>query len=228
MLVWGIAAPTHTDNLHVEIGGQNTLLKPFPQVSAALSSSFPLKTLERACGASFLTNLTLSEFPLSLYLNHLTHCALPVSSASRQAVLPFHVFFLAQPLGLAVCSTSFKAKVRYHFFRDIFLVLWFTAGPLCVCAPLEAHSELNFANSRRVKMGPIIFIVCVPRCSVVAAPPDFSAHGLSQVKILEWAAISSSRGSFPTQELNLRPLHWQADSSPLSHLENPSYSPLYL
>ena len=133
MLGWGIPAPIHTDNLHVEIGGQNTLLKPFPQASAALSSSFPLKTLERACGASFLTNLTLSEFPLSLYLNHLTHCALPVSWASGQAVLPFHVFFLAQPLGLAVCSTSFKAKVRYHLFRDILLVPWFTAGPLCVC-----------------------------------------------------------------------------------------------
>ena len=27
------------------------------------------------------------------------------------------------------------------------------------------------------------------------SPPDFSVHGISQARILEWVAISSSRGS---------------------------------
>ena len=45
-------------------------------------------------------------------------------------------------------------------------------------------------------------------------PPGPSVHGILQVRILQWAAISSSRGIFLTQGLNLGLLHWQADSLP--------------
>ena len=48
--------------------------------------------------------------------------------------------------------------------------------------------------------------------------------GIFQARILEWAAVSYSRGIFPTQGLNLRLLHllhWQADSLPMSHLGKP-------
>ena len=51
-----------------------------------------------------------------------------------------------------------------------------------------------------------------------------SVHEIFQAKILEWVAISFSRGIFPTQGLSLcllHLLHWQADSLPLSHLGNP-------
>ena len=43
--------------------------------------------------------------------------------------------------------------------------------------------------------------------------------------ILEWVAISSSRGSFPPRDwTHLLPLqHWQAESSPLHHLKSPIY-----
>ena len=54
------------------------------------------------------------------------------------------------------------------------------------------------------------------------SPPGSSVHGISQAAILEWVAISFSRGVFPTQGLNLYLLHWQADSLPLSHLRSPS------
>ena len=40
-------------------------------------------------------------------------------------------------------------------------------------------------------------------------PPDFSVHGISQARILEWVAISSARGS------SFYPLHWQVNSLPL-------------
>ena len=36
--------------------------------------------------------------------------------------------------------------------------------------------------------------------------------------ILEWVVIPSSRGIFLTRRWNLRLLHWQADTLPLSHL----------
>ena len=46
------------------------------------------------------------------------------------------------------------------------------------------------------------------------SPPGSSVHEIFQARILEWVAISSSQGIFPTQGLNpllLCPLHWQAD-----------------
>ena len=55
------------------------------------------------------------------------------------------------------------------------------------------------------------------------SPPGCSVHRLLQARILEWVAISFSRGIFLTQGLNLCLLSWQADSLLLSHqgsLEN--------
>ena len=46
-----------------------------------------------------------------------------------------------------------------------------------------------------------------------------SVHGILQTRILEWVAMASSRGIFPTQGLNLYLLyllHWQTGSSPLA------------
>ena len=53
------------------------------------------------------------------------------------------------------------------------------------------------------------------------SPPGSPVHGILQAKILEWAAIPFSRRSNPCL---LGPLHWQADSLPLNHLENPKYA----
>ena len=49
------------------------------------------------------------------------------------------------------------------------------------------------------------------------APLSF-IHRISQARILEWVAISFSRGIFPTQGSNSRLLRWQVDSLPLKHL----------
>ena len=63
---------------------------------------------------------------------------------------------------------------------------------------------------------------CVTLCSPMDwSLPGFSAHGISQARILEFDAISWLQGIFPTQRsdphlLNL--LHLQADSLPLCHL----------
>ena len=59
---------------------------------------------------------------------------------------------------------------------------------------------------------------CQTRCDPMdCSPPGFSVHRISQVRILEWTAISFSRGSSrPRDQAHL--LHWQVDSSELSHL----------
>ena len=60
-------------------------------------------------------------------------------------------------------------------------------------------------------------------CPTLCNPMDFSlpgssAHGIFQARIVDWVAVSFSRGIFLTQGLNphlLCPLNWQAGSLPL-------------
>ena len=71
--------------------------------------------------------------------------------------------------------------------------------------------------------------MCMLSCLVVwnsswsmdCSPPRSSVHGISQARILEWVAISFSKGIFLTQRSNPRLLHWQLGSLPLSHLGSP-------
>ena len=61
-------------------------------------------------------------------------------------------------------------------------------------------------------------------CLTLCNPMDcslsgFSVHGILQARILEWVAMPSLQGIFPTQRLNLHLfclLHWQAGSLPLA------------
>ena len=50
------------------------------------------------------------------------------------------------------------------------------------------------------------------------SPPASSVHGISQARILEWVAISSSRGSCQPRDQTLVSclLHWQVGSLPLA------------
>ena len=60
---------------------------------------------------------------------------------------------------------------------------------------------------------------CVTFCDPIdCSPPGSSVHGISQARVLEWIAISYSKG------LNPHLLHWQVDSLPLHHLGSPMYT----
>ena len=57
------------------------------------------------------------------------------------------------------------------------------------------------------------------------SPPDSSVHGISQVRILEWVAISFSRGSSQPRghsRVSKSPT-WLMDSLPLCHLASPQH-----
>ena len=44
---------------------------------------------------------------------------------------------------------------------------------------------------------------CPTLCDLIdCSPPDSPVHGILQAWILEWVAMPSSRGSFPTQDSN--------------------------
>ena len=51
------------------------------------------------------------------------------------------------------------------------------------------------------------------------SPPDSSVHGILQARILEWVAMTASRGSSRPRDRTcylLGLVHWQAGSSPLA------------
>ena len=59
---------------------------------------------------------------------------------------------------------------------------------------------------------------CPTLCNLMdCSPPGSSVHGISQARMLEWVAISFSRGPSQTRESNLCLLHWQVDSFLLSY-----------
>ena len=55
----------------------------------------------------------------------------------------------------------------------------------------------------------------------IAHQAPLSVHGILQARILAWVAIPFLKGIFPTQGLNLHPLHWQANSLPQATWEVP-------
>ena len=63
-------------------------------------------------------------------------------------------------------------------------------------------------------------------CPVVSSPSGSSVHGVSQARILEWVAISFSKGSSPPKKpgietASLNSPAFQADSLLLNQLRNP-------
>ena len=64
--------------------------------------------------------------------------------------------------------------------------------------------------------------------SIDCSPPGSYVHGIIPARTLEWVAISSSGGIFPTQGSNLHLLHWQSDYLyHSSHLGSPNIYNIY-
>ena len=63
---------------------------------------------------------------------------------------------------------------------------------------------------------------CPTLCdSMDCSPPGSSIHEILQAKILEWVAISFSKGSSQARDQKPVSPAWQTDSSPVSHLGSP-------
>ena len=65
---------------------------------------------------------------------------------------------------------------------------------------------------------------CPTLCDLIdCCPPGSSVHGILQARIMEWVAISSSRGTQGSNLHLLCLLQWEADSLPLA----PPWKPLF-
>ena len=81
---------------------------------------------------------------------------------------------------------------------------------------LQDLLELTPPPQKKVASG-VSISLCDP---MACSPPGSSVHGISQVRILEWDAISFSR-DLPNLRIEPMSPAWQVDSSPLSHLGSP-------
>ena len=93
----------------------------------------------------------------------------------------------------------------------------------CVCSQKE-NFKLYKVKICKIKVKTVKVKLCPTLCDPVDCSPLVSSvHGIFLARILEWVAMSSSRGTFLTQELNpylLHLLHWQVNSLPLCHLQS--------
>ena len=90
---------------------------------------------------------------------------------------------------------------------------------------MTSVSVVTLGVTARLKKVVCVFSV-TQLCASLCDPMDCSlpgscVHGISQERILKWVAMLSPRGILLTQGWNLYLLHWQADSSPLSHQGSP-------
>ena len=98
----------------------------------------------------------------------------------------------------------------------------------------KVHSGFSVTSAKKVHSGFSVtscLNLCAVLCSVVQScptlcncmdcrPPGSSVHGISQPRILEWVAMPSSRGIFPTQGLNSGLPHCRWILCCLSHQES--------
>ena len=138
-------------------------------------------------------------------------------------VLSFYLF-----LSYYLCDFySFNGSIVFTFlyvlyshsshFLFFITIIWITeycnqrgGKPLCVCIVVYSLSHVQF--------------FCNPMdCS----PPDSSAHGTSQARILEWVVTSFSR-DLPDPGIEPAFLHWQVDSFPPSHQKSPYCICIYI
>ena len=108
----------------------------------------------------------------------------------------------------------------------LYLNWWFTSDlSLCLHACLPRMSLFSCWTSL---CAVAVVVESSTLCDTIdCSPPGSSVHGISQAGILEWVAISFSRGSFWCRGGTCT--SWgQADSLPLSHQGNPIYIPVGL
>ena len=72
--------------------------------------------------------------------------------------------------------------------------------------------SMELFHSKKVERKALVPQSCLTLCNLVdCSSPDSSVHGILQARILEWVAISFSRGSNPSL------LHFRQILYPLSH-----------
>ena len=134
-------------------------------------------------------------------------------------------------------------SLKNHLFpcldKDTGISLSLLKSPLPKCRMSMCLSSFPFLVSKTKRSSGqaitgFFLILCVCECqslsrlllcdSADCSPPGSSVHGIFQARVLEWVAISFSRGIFPTQGSNPGLTHCRQTLYPLSHQGSPQES----
>ena len=111
-------------------------------------------------------------------------------------------------------------KTSWNFFSNIFNLKLFESANV---EPRDTYIQrATYINTHKHTHTQIsvssVAQSCLTLCSPVdCSPPGSSIHGILQARILEWVAISFSRGIFLTQGSNPGLPHCRQTLYPLSH-----------
>ena len=86
----------------------------------------------------------------------------------------------------------------------------------------KAYGLMEFQRLLVIYCCYLVTKLCPTFCdSMNCSPPGSTVHGVFQARILEWVAISFSRGS-PQPRIEPASSAWQEDSLPLNHPGSPT------
>ena len=161
-------------------------------------------------------NCSTPGFPVFYYLSEFTqtqvHWVSDAIQPSHPLSFPSPAFKLSQHQGIFqwVGSSHEEAKVL-----ELQLQHHSSKKPDSSLLSLFILSLLCYINTIRFSVAQSCPTLCDPMdCS----PPGSSVHGIFQVRLLEWIAISFSRGACPSRDwTHLSCIGRQMDSLPLSH-----------
>ena len=150
------------------------------------------------------------------------------------------LFFLTIPIAAIKKNWSwfimlcFRYTAKWFNFTYMYMYICILFKVLFHFWLLKILNIFNIFSSLCYRSLLFIFYIAVHACSVSEShltlldpmdcnPPGSSVHGIFLARLLDWIAISSSRGSSPHRDQTclLWLLHWQENSLLLSHVGNP-------
>ena len=116
-------------------------------------------------------------------------------------------------------SLKVKKKKKKKFINQNYLLIYFNSINNVIHNPYYREGTVINEWNEWVKLAQMYPTLCKSKdCS----PPGSSIHGILQTRILEWVAISFSRGIFSTSGWNLGLLHWRQILYCLSYQGSPT------
>ena len=140
----------------------------------------------------------------------------------------FNFFTILSNLELSLPQIWAYQKAQLHYFFHLVFLSSIKYPFSTYCVLTDSASGTACVMGQPQLQWQITMLLVTQSCPALCASmdcdlPGSSVHGIFQKRILEWASISSSRGShnLGIEPMSLALLQWQADSLPLSHLGSP-------
>ena len=150
--------------------------------------------IQRCCSGSFCFHRNLSFASHSLPSVDKHSHSFRIQGREQGLIFSFHQGNrVADVLGWPKSSYGFFHKILWKNSNEV----WCQPNSLILSPANPQHRTLNsYLWTKNTFGGSLVAKVCLTLCNAInCSPPGSSVHEISQARILEWVAISRSRGS---------------------------------